>query len=125
MQESLRAFDETLRISSGKTRDEALYGKSLALLASGQAVAATGAAAEANLTPEQRNALGVEVLEQRAWGAYNARRYGEALQWLDRRATFAPETRDLMQLRAWCLEKLGRSDDAQALENALDAQLSR
>ncbi len=125
MQESLRAFDETLRISSGKTRDEALYGKSLALLASGQAVAATGAAAEANLTPEQRNALGVEVLEQRAWGAYNARRYGEALQWLDRRATFAPETRDLMQLRAWCLEKLGRSDAAQALENALDAQLSR
>ena len=58
-------------------------------------------------------------------GARKRAAYAEALQWLDRRAAFAPETRDLMGLRAWCLEKLGRSDDAQALENALEAQLSR
>ena len=68
IQESLRAFDASLRIASGRTRDEAYYGKSLALLAAGEAVAASGAAAEANLTTEQRNAVGVQVLEQRAWG---------------------------------------------------------
>ena len=124
IQESLRAFDASLRIASGRTRDEAYYGKSLALLAAGEAVAASGAAAEANLTTEQRNAVGVQVLEQRAWAAYNARRYAETLQWLDRRAAFATDTRDLMRLRAWCLRKLGRADAAQAIENSLDDQLS-
>ena len=52
-------------------------------------------------------------------------RYTEALTWLDRRAAYAAETRDLMQMRVWCLQKLGRTDAAASMQGQLDQQLSR
>jgi Flp pilus assembly protein TadD len=66
----------------------------------------------------------LQILEQRAWAAAAAERYAEALTWLDRRVAFAPETRDLMMLRARCLDKLGRRDAAKAIRADLDAQLT-
>ena len=114
-----------MKNGSGKTRDDAAYGRSLALLASGQAVQAGALASQAHLTDEQRKDVGVEILGKRAWEAWKAQRYREALVWLDRRATFAPETRDLMQLRAMALDKTGQGDAARAIEAQLDAQLGR
>ena len=124
-QEAARAFEAALKNGSGKTRDDAAYGRSLALLASGQAVQAGALASQAHLTDEQRKDVGVEILGKRAWEAWKAQRYREALVWLDRRATFAPETRDLMQLRAMALDKTGQGDAARAIEAQLDAQLGR
>jgi len=114
-----------MRTSSGKVREDAAYGKSLALLQAGEAVPAVDAASQANLDTEQRNSLGVGILERRAWDAYKGQRYSEALQWLDRRAAFAPETRDDMNLRVMCLNGLGDHDAAQKIQAALDAQLGQ
>ena len=97
----------------------------MALIAAGEAVPAANAASQANLGSEQRNALGVEILERRAWDAYDGRRYAESLQWLDRRASFAPDTRDDMKLRVLCFERLGQNDAAQKIRSALDAQLAQ
>ena len=77
------------------------------------------------LSPKQRNDIGVQMLSRRAWDAYNADRFVEALNWLDRRAGYAAETRDLMQLRVWCLQKLQRTQQAGAIQSQLDQQLSR
>jgi hypothetical protein len=123
--ESARSFDISLTSAAGKQRQEAAYGKSLALLAGGETMQAGAAAGRANLAPEQRNAIGVQILEQRAWAASAAQRWAETLTWLDRRAAFAPETRDLMALRARCLDKLGRGDAANAIRAELDAQLGQ
>jgi hypothetical protein len=114
-----------MRNSSGKVRDDAAYGKSLALLQAGEASPAVNAASQANLGSEQRNSLGVEILERRAWDAYNGQRYPEALQWLDRRAAFAAETRDDMNLRVMSLDAMGQHDAAQKIRAALDAQLAQ
>ena len=124
-QESAQVFDGAMRNSSGKPHDEAAYGKSLALLQAGEAVPAVNAASQANLGSEQRNTLGVEILQRRAWDAYKGQRYAEALQWLDRRAAFTPATRDDMDLRVMCLDALGQHDQAQKLRAALDAQLAQ
>ena len=124
-QESLRAFESAYRTASGKQRQESAYGKSLALLAGGEALEAGSVAAQANLPTEQRNAIGVQILARRAWDAYTAQRYAEALQWLDRRVAYEPETRDLMQLRSWCLAKLGKADAAAAIQGNLDAVMTQ
>ena len=123
-QEAARAFDSVLRGSSGKTRDEAAYGKSLALAAAGETVPAGFAAAEGRLGPDQRNTLGLIILERRAWDAYGAGRCAEALQWADRRDAFAQETRELLQMRVDCLTRLGRAEDAHRIQSQLDAQLA-
>jgi tetratricopeptide (TPR) repeat protein len=122
--ESARAFDTSLKSATGKQHQEAAYGKSLALLAGGETMQAGAAAGQAKLAPDQRNSIGLQILEQRAWAAAAAKRYAEALTWLDRRVAFAPETRDLMGLRARCLDNLGRGDAANAIRAELDQQLT-
>jgi tetratricopeptide (TPR) repeat protein len=122
-QEAARAFDGVMRTASGKQKEDAAYGKSLALVAAGEALPAINSASQTNLGADERNALGAEILERRAWDALDGKRYAEALQWLDRRAKFTPESRDLMRLRIMCLQHLGQSDAAQRIQNALDAQL--
>jgi tetratricopeptide (TPR) repeat protein len=123
-QEAAIAFDRALAGSHGKPREDAAYGKSLALLQNDQVQPAAAAAGSADLSPERREEIGVQVLSRRAYGAYEAQRYLETLELLDRRAQFAPETRDLMSLRAWSLKNIGRVDEAAKIFQSLDAQLS-
>ena len=123
--EAADAFEAALRGSSGRARQDAAYGRSLALLSAGKPGDAGRQAAGADLSGRQRNDLGLQLLERRAWDAYNADRYAEALGWLDRRAAYTPETRDLRQMRSWCLRKLGRADDAANVQGELDQQLSQ
>ena len=123
-QEAAIAFDRAIAGSHGKAREDAAYGKSLALLANDQAQPAAAAAGSVNLSPDRRAAIGVEVLSRRAYGAYEGQRYVETLELLDRRARFAPETRDLMSLRAWSLKNIGRDEEAAKIFKAIDAQLS-
>ena len=123
--ESARAFAIAKQSATSKTRDEAAYGESLALLAAGETSSALAAASESNLDPERRRDVGGQALAQRAWNAFNAEHYAEALQWLDRRSLVVSDTRDLLRLRAMCLTKLGRNDEAQRLNAAADSQLSQ
>jgi hypothetical protein len=123
--EAADAFDAALRGATGRARQDAAYGRSLALLAAGKPADAGRQAAGVDLNARQRNDLGLQLLEQHAWDAYNADRFAEAIGWLDRRAGFSPETRDLRQMRSWCLKKLGRAEDAGKIQSELDQQLSR
>ena len=123
-QEAAIAFERALASSRGKQREDAAFGKSLALLQNNQVQPAAAAAGSVNLSPDRRNAIGIEVLSQRAYGAYEGQRYVETLELLDRRARFAPETRDLMSMRAWSLKNTGRNEEAAKIFKSLDAQLS-
>ena len=123
--EAAQAFEAAMPGLSGKARHDAAYGQSLALLAAGDPAGAGRVAGAADLDARQRHDVGVQLLAQRAWGAYNAERYVEAIAWLDRRAAFTPETRDLRQMRVWCLRKLGRMEQAEKTQGELDQQLSQ
>ena len=122
-QEATYAFDHALA-SQGKGREDAAYGKSLALLRSKSTDEAAMAAQSANLSPQRRNEIGVEVLTQRAQAAFRANRFAEALSQLDQRAAFAPEQRDLMMIRGWSLYHLKSYPAARNVFLAVDRQLS-
>ncbi len=123
--EAADAFDASLRGATGRARQDAAYGRSLALLSAGKPADAGRLASGVEMSGRQRNDLGLQLLERRAWDAYNADRFAEAIGWLDRRAGYAPETRDLRQMRSWCMKKLGRAEDAAKIQGELDQQLSR
>ena len=123
-QEAAAAFDLSFQAATGHVRADAAYGKALALLQSGQTLQAASAAGSANLSLGRRNAIGSQVLGQRAVAAYQSGRYAEALELLNRRAAFTPETRDLMTIRAWSLQNLGEREAASQIFRNLDAQLS-
>ncbi len=122
--ESAQAFEAAMASGSGSVRRDAAYGRSIALISTGQTGDAGRAASAAALTQKQRADVGAQLLATHAWDAYKAGRYLEALNWLDRRTAFAPEPRDLMQLRAWCLKELKRDEAAEAIQSQLDRQLS-
>ena len=122
-QEAAYAFDRAL-ILPGAKKDDAAYGKSLALLRGNATEAAAYAANQAALSPERRTTIGIEVLTQRAQAAYRAAHYAEALGALDQRAAFAPEQRDLMMLRGWSLYSLGHYEAANRVFMTVDRQLS-
>ena len=124
-QEAAASFDRGLQGGlNGKARDDAAYGKSMALLKNGATVEAGAAAQQGNLDPERRNQLGVEVLSQQARAAYKAGQYAQTLDILNRRSQFGQETRDLMMLRGWSTMKLGQYDAAKRIFQTVDTQMS-
>jgi tetratricopeptide (TPR) repeat protein len=121
--EAVSAFDAALS-GTGKTRDDAAYGKSLALLRSGLSGEAVAAASAGSLSSERRNEIGTAVLGQQASDLFRQNRYQEVLAVLDRRAAFAAEPRRLGVLRGWSLYHLSRLADAKRQFTTLDQQLS-
>ena len=121
--EAAQAFNEALA-GSGKTRDDAAYGKALALLRSGLAAEAAAAASQGDLAPDRRNEIGVAVMSLQAADLFRNGRYPDVLAVLDRRSAFAPETRRLGVLRGWSLYHLGRLREANLQFTMLDQQLS-
>ncbi|WP_262028760.1 tetratricopeptide repeat protein [Microvirga sp. Mcv34] len=110
--EAVAAFDQAIATGSGRTREEAAYGKSLAYLRKNMTSEAAVAAAEAPQTRERRVELGASILTQRALAAYRDGRYVETLLALTERARIVPEQNDLLLIRGWSYLKLGRYDDA-------------
>jgi len=110
--EAVAAFDQAIATGSGRTREEAAYGKSLAYLRKNLTSEAAVAAAEAPQTRERRVELGASILTQRALAAYRDGRYVETLLALTERARIVPEQNDLLLIRGWSYLKLGRYDDA-------------
>lgn len=121
--EAVAAFDAALS-GTGKTRDDAAYGKSLALMRSGLSSEAVAAASEGDLSTERRNEIGTAVLAQQAADLFRDSRYAEVLAALDRRAAFTAETRKLGMLRGWSLYHLGYVKNARQVFAMLDQQLS-
>ncbi len=124
-QEAAASFDRGLQGGlAGRQRDDAAYGKSMALLKNGATAEAGAAAQQGNLDPERRNQLGVEALAQQARAAYKVENFAQTVEILNRRSAFAQETRDLMMLRGWSLLKLGQYDTAKRIFQTVDTQMS-
>ncbi|PVE24250.1 hypothetical protein DC522_11285 [Microvirga sp. KLBC 81] len=117
--EAVSAFDQAIRRGSGRTREEAAYGKSLAYLRKNLTSEAAVAAAEAPQTGPRRIELSATILAQRALAAYRDGRYVETLLALSERARIVPEQNDLMLIRGWSYYKLGRYRDAEKVFRAV------
>ncbi|MGO4388985.1 tetratricopeptide repeat protein [Microvirga sp. 2YAF29] len=118
--EAVNAFDQAVRRGSGRTREEAAYGKSLAYLRKNLTSEAAVAAAQAPQTGERRVELGASILTQRALAAYRDGRYTETLLALSERARLVPEQNDLMLIRGWSYFRMGRYDDARKVFKAVE-----
>lgn len=119
--EAAAAFDLAIRFGSGKTAEDAAYGKSLAYLRKGMTNAAQVAAIEAPQDPRRSTQLSADILAQRAQAAYNDERYVEAILALDERSRLAPEQQDLMMLRGWSYFHLRDLQSADRIFKALAA----
>lgn len=110
--EAVRAFERALESGSDQTRQEAAYGQSLAYLRLEMPNKAAAAATEAPQTPQRAIELQSAILADRAIGSFKLGRYHEAIIALDQRARFATERQDLMVIRGYAYQKLGRRPDA-------------
>lgn len=110
--EAVHAFERALEGGSDATRKEAAYGQSLAYLRLDMPDKAAAAATGAPQSPERAKELQSAILADRALGAFKIGRYHETIIALDQRARFAPERQDLMVIRGYAYQKLGRRPDA-------------
>lgn len=117
--EAVSAFDQAIRRGSGRIREEAAYGKSLAYLRKNLTSEAALAAAQTPQTSQRRIELSATILAQRALAAYRDGRYVEAILALSERARIVPEQNDLMLIRGWSYYKLRRYKDAEKVFRAV------
>lgn len=122
--EASLAFTTVFEAASGTTKRDAGYGRALSMLRQGRTFDALAIARDTDLSEDQRAIVARSALADQANQAFNAGHYGDALAALDRRLRFANEPRDLTVLRAWSLLRLNALNEARALFNRLDQQLS-
>lgn len=123
--EAVEAFGVALNNSDAKSREEAAYGQSLAYLRAGLANNAAVAATKAPMNHQRAAELQVAILSDRALAAFSAKRYQEALLYLDQRAQLQQERTDLMVLRGYSYLNLKMYDDAERIFTAVAATGSR
>lgn len=117
------AFDRAMA-GSGRIREDAAYGKSLAAMAAGDVRGAVTTAMAGVNMPERRAEISAAALASEAKSHFDARDYAGALEALRRRAAVVTETSDLALLRGWCLWHLGDRSGARQLFIRLDDLLS-
>lgn len=115
-----RAAFETAMAGSGQVRSDAVYGAGLSLLGSRLTDEAEALIAAWPLSAERDRELRAEIYFQRARSSFDHEQFDRTLHALDARAGLVPETRDLMQLRAWAYYHLGQSDRATAIFRQLN-----
>ncbi len=120
-QEAAIAF-RAARAKTSDTKGDSAFGETLSLLRSGDAGAAAAVASQAPLSSDRRQAVGLQVMERRAYDAYQGGRWAETVATLDQRAAYAPETRDLMMLRGYALYHIGDYDAARAVFTMVNRQ---
>jgi tetratricopeptide (TPR) repeat protein len=110
--EAVAAFEAALNSPARKVREDAAYGQSLAYLRAGLSNNAAVAATKAPQNRQRAAELQVAILSDRALAAFDAKRYREALVYLDQRAQLQQERVDLMVLRGYSYLNLKMYDDA-------------
>jgi tetratricopeptide (TPR) repeat protein len=116
--EAAKAFDAALASSNRKTREDAAYGQSLAFLRAGLSNNAAVAATKAPQTQQRAAELQIAILADRALAAFDAKRYREALIYLDQRAQLRQEPIDLMVLRGYAYLNMKMYGDAERIFTA-------
>ncbi len=116
--EAVEAFEAALASPTRKVREDAAYGQSLAYLRAGLSNNAAVAATKAPQTRQRAAELQVSILADRALAAFSAKRYREALVYLDQRAQLQQERIDLMVLRGYSYLNLQMYGDAERIFTA-------
>ncbi|MCE6075730.1 tetratricopeptide repeat protein [Agrobacterium vitis] len=117
--EAVEAFDRAFSGGDLPLRQDAAYGKSLALLRLKLTDKAAAAAASVPLGKERARELQLAILADRAVGAFQLGRAREALIALDQRARLMPEPQDLLLLRGYAYQKLGYVGEARQIFQTL------
>ena len=123
--EAVDAFDAAMRTSTGRVREDAAYGKTLANLRAGLTDAAAISASAAPQDTRRNITMQTEILTQRALAAYADGRYVETLLFLDERSRIAPEQNDLLMIRGWSYFHLHRLPEAKRIFVAVSGTGSR
>ncbi|OWV92756.1 cellulose synthase [Rhizobium sp. R72] len=123
--EATKAFEAALTASNRKTREDAAYGQSLAYLRAGLSNNAAVAATKAPQTQQRAAELQVAILADRALAAFDAKRYREALIYLDQRAQLRQEPIDLLVLRGYAYLNMKMYGDAERIFTAAAATGSK
>ena len=122
----LKRFDdarqsfEAAMAGSGQVRSDAVYGAGLALLGARLTDEAEALIAAWPLSAERDRELKAEIYFQRARSSFDHKQFDRTLRALDARAGLVPESRDLMQLRAWAYYHAGQSERAKAIFRELN-----
>ncbi len=116
--EAVKAFEAALASPNRKTREDAAYGQSLAFLRAGLSNNAAVAATKAPQTQQRAAELQIAILADRALAAFDAKRYREALIYLDQRAQLRQEPIDLMVLRGYAYLNMKMYGDAERIFTA-------
>ncbi len=123
--EAVKAFEAALASPNRKTREDAAYGQSLAYLRVGLSNNAAVAATRAPQTQQRAAELQIAILADRALAAFDAKRYREALIYLDQRAQLRQEPIDLLVLRGYAYLNMQMYGDAERIFNAAAATGSK
>jgi len=123
--EAVKAFEAALASPNRRTREDAAYGQSLAYLRAGLSNNAAVAATKAPQTQQRAAELQIAILADRALAAFDAKRYREALIFLDQRAQLRQEPIDLMVLRGYAYLNMKMYGDAERIFTAAAATGSK
>lgn len=118
--QAVPAFTHAIEFGDAATRQEAAYGKTLALLRKTVTDQAAVAATDAPQSRQRNAEVGANILEQRALAAFREERYIETILHLEERERLAPMQTDLMALKAYAYLRTGHSDDAVRIFRALE-----
>jgi hypothetical protein len=114
------AFAHAVEFGDDRTRQEAAYGRTLALLRKTVTDQAGVSATDAPQSRQRNAELGANLLEQRALAAFRDGRFVETILHLDNRERLGPMQSDLLVLKGYAYLKVGQSEDANRIFRALE-----
>lgn len=123
--EAAEAFEVALQADASQAREDAAYGQSLAYLRAGLTNKAAISATKSKQSRGRTDELQTAILADRAIAAFDARRYREALLFLDQLGQISTRRQDLMVLRGYAYMNLKRYGEAQRIFDALAATGNR
>lgn len=113
--EAIAAFDVAARSSRAATRQDAAYGRSLALMRKGLTAEASAAIRSGPNAPTRFQEIDSAAVMADAISAYNRGANREAVALFERRAALGPMPLDVVVLQGWALFKIGRRYDARQI----------
>lgn len=123
--EAARAFEVALQAPASQMREDAAYGQSLAYLRAGLTNKAAVAATQSTQSRRRAEELQSAILSDRAIAAFDAKRYREALIFLDQLGQISTQRSDLMVLRGYAYLNLKRYAEARRIFEAVAATGNR
>ena len=123
--EAAEAFAVALQAPASQMREDAAYGQSLAYLRAGLTNRAAVAATQSTQSRRRAEELQSAILSDRAIAAFDAKRYREALLFLDQLGQISTQRSDLMVLRGYAYLNLKRYADARRIFEAVAATGNR